>query len=77
MHNAARHQMSGSNATHVRLLNASLESEGAYACEISSENLSTIRHEREIKVYGESGGGSGELTRLGAPIGPVGAQWPN
>lgn len=46
-------QMSGSNATHVRLLNASLDSEGLYACEISSENLSTIRHEKEIKVYGK------------------------
>lgn len=45
--------MSSSNATHVRLLNASLDSEGLYACEISSQNLSTIKHEREIKVYGE------------------------
>ena len=48
-HNA---QMSQSNATHVRLLNASLESDGSYACEISTQNLSTIRHEREIRVYG-------------------------
>lgn len=45
--------MSWSNATHVRLLNASIASEGNFACEISTQNLSTIRYEREIKVYGK------------------------
>lgn len=45
--------MGSSNATHVRLLNATLESEGLYACEISTQNLSTIRSEREIRVYGK------------------------
>lgn len=51
--NKLTHQTNSSNATHVRLLNASLESEGLYACEISSQNLSTIRYEREIRVYGK------------------------
>lgn len=44
--------MSSSNATHVKILNASVEFGAIFACEISTQNLSTIRFEKEIKVYG-------------------------
>lgn len=45
--------MGSSNATHVRLLNASADTEGVFACEISTENLSTVRAERELRLFGE------------------------
>lgn len=45
-------QMSSSNATHVHMLNASLDTEATYACEISTQDLSTIRYQKEIRVYG-------------------------
>ncbi|RWS16492.1 uncharacterized protein B4U79_02901 [Dinothrombium tinctorium] len=45
-------QLSESNATHVYLWKTDLDSEGTYACEVSTtESFTTIRVERQMKVY--------------------------
>ena len=44
-----------SNASHVILLTTDLHSEGLYACEVSTEapDFSTVRVEKQMKVYGK------------------------
>ncbi|RWS13423.1 hypothetical protein B4U79_07606, partial [Dinothrombium tinctorium] len=42
-----------SNASHVRLITTDLDSEGTYACEVSTESPSftTLRNEKQMKVF--------------------------
>ncbi|XP_053211397.1 uncharacterized protein LOC128395029 [Panonychus citri] len=44
--------ISNSNATHVTLTRTDLNSEGSYACEVSTDQMyTTIRAERQMKIY--------------------------
>ena len=48
-------QLTKSNANHAYLFNTDLDSEGFCACEVSTEgpSFSTVRTERQMKIYGK------------------------
>lgn len=45
--------MRQSNATHVRMVNASWDTEGSYSCEISTQTLTTVKMDKDIRLYGK------------------------